>query len=599
MSEPFDSSRRGLPAYPTQPMQVMPPMPALPDLPPAPGDDGLEIRKYLNGLRRRWPLVLACLVIASTYALIRYSLTTKEYMSTTIIQIERKRLSLVALGQAGWLEDWWNLEYYPTQYRLLRSRGMAERVVHNLRLYENPAFTGRPAEPPSEDGEVETPTSEIEVARLAAQVQGGLDVKPIRETQLVEISFRSTVPELAAQIADAYAHAFIEWGIETRSTTVGQAASYISDQINTLNQEIEDRQKLLDSLAGDSEFGLDPEGGALIERQNTLEVQHNKVLSERIGLEAAYNGILSLAEETVANTSSGGRVSELKSELFLLESDYQTKLSTFLPTWPEMVDRKKEIEDKRGQLERLISEKYNEAKDRAYSELQKARREEQSLEDELRRLNADARLKNSSAIEYANHKTYIEHRKELRDDLLKRQSETEMASRTQTTQESNVSIVDSAIIPTQPFRPSLRSGLTQALFVGLLLGFGGIFLLEVMDRTIKSPEELESILGYPTLAVVPDMAEEGKGSGIMGRYIKGAYGYGYGYGYSYGGRSGAGSKRLGRERKKKTADGNEPKREIELLPHKNPKLAVCEAYRSLRTALLLSSAEELRIVAVT
>ncbi|MEM7355166.1 MAG: polysaccharide biosynthesis tyrosine autokinase, partial [Acidobacteriota bacterium] len=173
------------------------------------------------------------------------------------------------------------------------------------------------------------------------------------------------------------------------------------------------------------------------------------------------------------------------------------------------------------------------------------------------------------------------------------------ASRTQTTQESNVSIVDSAIIPTQPFRPSLRSGLTQALFVGLLLGFGGIILLEVMDRTIKSPEELESILGYPTLAVVPDMAEEGKGSGIMGRYIKGAYGYGYGYGYSYGGRGGAGSKRLGRERKKKTADGNEPKREIELLPHKNPKLAVCEAYRSLRTALLLSSAEELRIVAVT
>ena len=82
---------------------------------PAAGDseEGLDLSKYIGAIRRRWPLLLACVLVAGTYALVRYSLTTKEYLSTTTIQIERKRLSLYALGQGGWLEDWWNMEYYP------------------------------------------------------------------------------------------------------------------------------------------------------------------------------------------------------------------------------------------------------------------------------------------------------------------------------------------------------------------------------------------------------------------------------------------------------------------------------------------------------
>ena len=573
-------------------------VPQLPD-----SEESLDLRKYLNALRRRWPLALACVVIAATYALVQYTLTTKEYLSSTTIQIERKRLSLAALGQAAWLEDFWNMKYYPTQYRLLRSRGMAERVVQNLRLYQNPAFTGRPAEPTSSEEGVET-SSSSELAQMAARVMGGLEVAPIKETELVVLSYRSTSPELAAQLADGYAQAFIEWGIETRSTTVGQASTLLSDQIATLNQEIEERRKLLNSLAADGDFALDPEGEALLERQQSLETKYNSVVAERIGKEAAYNGIVSVPKETVANTSSGGRVRELKSEIFLLESEYKSKLSTYLPNWPDMERLKKDIEDQRGQLQRLIAESYNQTKDQAFAEYQKALREERSLEEELRKLVADARLQNSAALEYSNHKTFIKTRVELRDNLLKRLSETEIASRTQGFQESNVRVVDSAIVPKQPFKPSLRKDLSQAILIGLFLGIGSIVLLEVLDRTIKSPEELEAIVGFPTLAVVPDIDERRRSKGLR-RYGKNSYGYGYGYGYSYGygygygyGRS-AKSRGGKRPKKGKGAGDGEAKHVIELLPHKHPRLAICESYRSLRTALLLSSAEELKVVAVT
>ncbi len=584
------------------------PNPVSDGLPPADLEDSLDFTKYLAAFRRRWFLIVASCLIAAGFAFARYSLTTREYQATTVIQIERKRLSLLALGQAGWLEDWWNMEYYPTQYRLLRSRVMAERVVSHLRLWEHPEFVTHQANPVfAEDDAESVGTSQARLARLAGRIQGGLAIQPIKETQLVELSYVSTSPELAAQIANAYAEVFIAWGIEDRTATVGQASSFLSSQIDTLRSEIEDRQKLLNAYTSSSEFALDPAGEALLERRATLEQQYNSVVGQRIRKEAAYREIQSLPPETLANTSSGGRVSELRSELFLLESDYRTKLDTYTPEWPDMVELARDIEEKRDQVERLVQEAYQEAKDRAYAEFQKARREEASLEQELRKLSVDARLQNSTALEYNNMVTTIDTRKELLEELLKRQSETEVQSRLQTSSESNVRIVDRAVVPGSHFRPSLQRSLAASVLFGLALGIGGVLLLEFMDRTVKSAEEIEAIFGLPTLAVIPDIA-----AGSSGRrfgYSRSGYGYGYGYGEGTGGSPGG-----------RAADGPPPDQEqeawggesdtardgaeesaaqIELVPHRSPRLAVCEAYRSLRTALLLSSTGELRTVAIT
>ncbi|MEM1207084.1 MAG: polysaccharide biosynthesis tyrosine autokinase, partial [Acidobacteriota bacterium] len=513
-------------------------------------------------------------------------LTQKQYQSTVTIQIERKRLSLLALGQAGWLEDWWNLEYYPTQYRLLKSRGMAERVVMNLRLHTDPNFNDRAEDLEAKAADGSLADSGAQLAKLAAQVKAGLQVKPIKDTQLVELSYVSTSPELAARIANGYADVFIEWGIENRTSTVGQASSFLSAQIETLRQEIEDRQRQLNAMASDSDFSLDPAGEALLERRQTLESKYNLLVAERISKGAAYDEILGLPKETVANSSSGGLVGQLKSEIFLLESEYRSKLDTYTPEWPEMVSLKGEIDDKQDQLRRLVAESHQEAVDRARADFQKAKREEDTLEAELQKLAVDARLQNQTALDYSNQNTYIETRKELLGELVKRQSETEVASRVQTSRESNVRVVDRAVVPGRAFKPKLQADLTKALVLGLMLGFGGAFLLEYFDRTVKTPEEIESIFGLPNLAVIPDIAE-GRGGGMRLRNGKGSYGYSYGYGYGYG-RAVQGGK-----------DGGKDEQKIELLPHHSPRLAVSEAYRSLRTALLLSTADELEVVALT
>ena len=566
-----------------------------PEAPAAPESDLFDVAKYLNGLRRRWPLVVVCCLLAGTFALFRYSLTPKEYRSTANIQIERKRLSLLALGQAGWLENWWNMEYYPTQYRLLRSRGMAERVVLNLRLHEDPTFNGgRQASLAPQEETVSTSLDDAaELARLAGRLMGGLSVNPIEDTQLVELTYRSTSPELAARVANGYAEAFIQWGIETRNSTVGRASDTLSAQVNALRQEIEERQIQLNTFTYDLDDTLDPAGEALLERRRTLETQSNLVVTERISKEAAYKQLIELSDEMIANTASAGEVTKLSDEIFRLESEYKEKLETYTPEWPDMIELSNRIEEKRESLKRLVAETANQVRDRAYTEYQRAFQEEKKIAEEVSKVADAAREKNSSALEYNNLLTLINTRKDLLTELLKRQSQTEVASRMETAQDSNVRVVDRAVAPEAPFRPLLRRDLSQALLFGLLFGVGAVVLLEFLDRTIKTPEQLENLLGLPNLAVIPDISETSRGYGSRWR-VGGRRSHDYGYNYSYGYGYGQPQRSRAKPQKNEAAE-----QRIELLPHYDSRLAICEAYRSLRTALLLSSAHALKLVALT
>ena len=192
---------------------------------------------------------------------------------------------------------------------------------------------------------------------------------------------------------------------------------------------------------------------------------------------------------------------------------------------------------------------------------------------------------NSAAVEYNNLKTEVQTRRNLLDDLLKKQSETGVASRLETTRESNVRIVDRALVPGGKFQPSLRKSVTYGLLFGLVLGIAAVLVIEYLDRTVKSPEELQRLLGLPTLAVIPDISETDTRSG---------YRYGYAYGYGYGRKSAT-----AKARAKANPSAKRDEIAIELMPQTRPRTVVSEAYRALRTSLLLSSADELRVVAVT
>lgn len=548
-----------------------------------PAESEFDIAEYVGMLRRHWRLIAACAATTLALGVAHYLITPKQYMATATVQIERKSAAPVLSDQNTW-DNYWNIEFYPTQYELLRSRGLAERVVRNLDLTNtrnggSGAGAAKAAATPA--------TAADDAAALGAAAQGllgGLSVDPIRNTSLVRIGYRSEDPAYAARIANAFAEAYIDLGIEDRYTSAGKASSFLSSQIETLKSEIQAKENELQRFSRTSDIvgGVDPATNDVLKRLETLNADYLGAKRVRIEKEARYHEVQAAAKETVADSLSGGLVSELRSNQLKMERDYETKLKTYKPDWPAMVTLKADIEKGQQHLKGLIEEMGARARRDALAEYQTALRQEQTLAAEVGRSKGEAINQSSAAVEYTNLKVEIETRRQMFDELLKKQSETEVSARLQGTRDSNIRIIDSALMPGGPFRPSLRQDLTYGLMLGLLLGVGIAFLIEFLDRTIKSPEEIERRLKLPTLAVVPDITETGR-----------VYGYGVDSG-AKGARPAAGGAKPAADRARSAAS-----EQIELVPHDRPRSPISEVYRSLRTSLLLSTAEELKVIAVT
>jgi len=575
------------PPFPGEPTQ--PPTPATPGphQRPLPLDEPeFHLSDYLEKIARRWQLVAALVLVCLAGAAAKYAMTPKQYRATARIQIERKSLTPLSGSQNPWLENWWNLEYYPTQYELLESRGLAERVVVDLGLADDPEFN--PGGQPLSTASIESLDAEgadaAVLGHLAGRLLGGLEVAPVRSTQLVDISFRTSSPEFAARVANGFAEAFIDWGISTRSTTAGRASSFLASQIDTLKREIQEKETDLQAFSRQTDIiSLDRDSNVVLQRLQALNNDYTEAKARRIEREARYKELLESPRRDVADSFAGGTIGELMREQLQREREYQTKLQTYKPDWPAMVELKAEIEQGRQSLNRAIADNAENARQAAYGEYQTALRQEQTLGREIELARSELIDQSSAAVELTNLQVEISSSRELLDKLLRQQSETEVAARLQGTRESNVRIVDRALVPGGAFLPSLRKSLTMGLGVGLMLGLGFVFLLEYMDRTIKTPEEVERRLGIPNLAVIPDVASS-------------AGGYGN---YGYGIRKRKGKLAARGQRRVEHRDGTPPLDTIELVPHERPRLSVSEAYRALRTALLLSSAHELEVVAVT
>jgi succinoglycan biosynthesis transport protein ExoP len=517
-----------------------------------------HISQWLDVVRRRRLLLVLVTGLGIAVSVVLYFITPRQYRATTVLQIERRTTSAAAMQQPLQIDDWFDAQsFYPTQYRLLQSRGLAERVVRNLRLADDPAFNpGRTRLPGPSGGTVTASDDAATLAGLAYGVLGGLEVTPIRNTRLVEVSYVSTHPDLAAKIANGVADAYIDWGVETRFATVGKASTFLTSQIEALKQEIQDKEAQLQAYSRRSDIvALDPSSNVTLQRLEALNKDYVGAVSERITKEARYKELDNSPDDVVADTVSGGLVTQLRGEQLKLERDYATKLNTYKPEWPAMQELKAQIDKGRQHLANVTQEMVGKARDSTRAEYQGALRREEALAAELARQKSEAMRFNSAAVEYNNLKVEVSTRRALLDELVRKQSEAEVASRLQGTRDSNIVVVDRALVPGGPYRPSLRRNLA----LGLLL--------------------------VPVLAVIPDVGRTRDG-------------YGYGGYYGYGRRRGKGTPvRQGLAPQR--AGGEAGAGQIELVSHFKPRLAVSEAYRSLRTALLLSTTNRLKSVVIT
>jgi len=589
------------------------------DLLPVERESEFNLAEYVGMVRRHWKLVAAAALACMTAGAIHYSITPKAYSATATIQIERRSLAPTLSTQSPWLESYFDAEYYPTEYRLLESRGLAERVVKRLDLLSDPAFN--PGAAGRNAGRAATADDDQAVlGNLAERLRSGLAIEPVRNTQLVEITYRSASPAFATRAANGFADAFIDMGIEYRFTSAGKTSTFLTSQIETLKKEIDDKEAKLQAFSRRTDIvTMEPSSNVTLQRLNALNKSYIDAKNARIDKESIYQSLLTAPPETIADSLQPGVVGNLRTDVLKLERDYDLQLKVYKPEWPAMVALKNEIEKSKQHLATTIKEAVDTARKSAFSTYETALRQEHSIEAEINKLNSDAMDQNSHAAEFQNLGGDVKAKRELLDKLQREQSENEVQARLQDTRDTNVHVVDRAMIPGGPFYPSLRKDVSYGMLFGLLLGVGTALLIEFLDRTVKTAEEVERKIALPTLAVIQDIEDAGKAYGYYGRY-----GYGYGYGAEpqpvarvragRGGKppampavsagaagaadQGAPSGGPGGWPGRRRGGGNGPT-QIELVPHELPRTQISEAYRSLRTALLLSSARELKVVAVT
>ncbi len=553
----------------------------------------INLREYWDRIWQRRKTVLAVtlgvFILGAFWTFIQKPVYTAK--SQLLIEKEPNILSFDQVLQIDAMRD----DFYQTQYKLLSGRGLADSVIERLKLYENPEFVGKPkaGKKPID------PTDNVFREGLVDNFLGRLSVRPVRLTRLVDVAFSARDPKLAADCVNDLAMAFVDLNINMKYAATEQATTFLSEQIKTLQTEIQQKQNELQGFEAEANIvALSDTETTVIDRLGQLNKALTEAQIERSQKEATWNGLRNVGPDYIPEAIDNLLIQKLREEYVRLKREYQKMEGRFQPDYPELQRTKIELESARKSLD---DETQNLVKG-AYSEYQTALKNEKSLEAEFNGQKSAAFQMNSSAVLYNGLKVEIQNKKTLLDSLLRRESETGVEARLKGLRTSNIRVVDRARVPVRPSSPNKRRNLILALILGLGGGVALAFLFDVLDNSVKTSEDVERYAGLPTLGVVPKFSLEGTNKAYSyARKLKGrreppqleaAAGADGPPGAS---EATAQSAPFVATVEKAGSPGS-----IELVTHYFPNSRLAESYRSIRTALLLSSADNpVKTIAVT
>lgn len=507
-------------------------------------------------VRRRWVVYLMTAVITTAAALAAF-MQRPVYRATVQLQIEQSTPRLLPFQDVNAAVNEPGADFYQTQYRIIQSRNIARRVIEALDLAHTPQFVGEVAAGASKGAAPEARSAEGD-AWIVDLFLGNLTVTPIHNSRLVSVSFDSPAADLAARVANAVADAYITFTLDTGYTTSESASNSMAQQIKDLQDDIARSMRALQEYARDHQllFVNDQQNSAEQDLA-ALRAEYGRAQMERIAKEANYRALKEADAGSVREVAANPVIAELRSTCANLEKDFAERSDKFKPDWPPMIDLRSRLEAARKQLETETLRIAGRVIATAEVEYREVVQKEAGLKAALDRMTSQVQGLNLSAITYYSLKTDLESKKKNLQTILEREGQTGISARLSDKATSNIRVVDRAEVPRAPFKPQRKLSILFGLMCGLVLGTALAFFLEYMDNSIKTPEDIETHLNLPTLAVVPSMTQL-----LAGRY--------------YGGQ-------------RSVPEGPAPP--VEMVTQAAPKSHVAEAYRELRTSLLFSSAD--------
>lgn len=536
----------------------------------------VHLSHYWNIVYKRWKVAVSILVVVMLATFLLSYFSKPLYRSTARIQIERENPNQLTI------EDLFGIaasdqEFLQTQYELLRSRDLAARVIQDYQLLDDPDFY-----PPGTKGKS---AEEVKKSRdsMVGAVQGGIDVQAVRTTALVDISFIAPTPRLAQRVAEGVAESFMRRNTEQKYEAVRQAGEFLTRQIAQLQEDIDAMRKTMQRYADTK--GIISAGDAsniTVQRLTKINADVSTAQGTYYQKQADYDTIVHANPESVVKTDQ--LVTQLTQEVNRLEREYSQKQSTYLPDHPEMKRLLQSIEKMKQSRTQAVLDAYGKMKESARNDMNSAAAQVSAMQGALESQKRETMSLNINAQGYVDLSRTLDAKQVLLDQLEKRRNETEVTARLRGTSTSNIHWVDHASLPGARFNVTMKKNLQSAFPLGVILGLAAIFFLEYMDRSIKTPEELERMTKFASLGVIPAASS----------VVRGSYSYGYG----------RGNLKTIKDTGKTAAQplpGDTPVQErgIDLLPHFDTRSPISESYRAFRTSLLLASASSPKVIVIT
>lgn len=473
---------------------------------------GIDFREYLRVILRHKMTIIVVVLVALVATVIATSMQVPIYKASGTLQIDRQA-SRVLQYEGVEAPQSYNWEFYETQYQLLRSRAVARRVVDKLGLDSSKAFqpeeqqsffkdlTGwvRNIGQPQVAEEVAAEPESDPRAALADILAGSLEVKPVKDSALVQIAFDSPNAKLAADVVNTLMTTFIDLSMERNFERSSYAKEFLSERIKQIRANLEDSERKLVEYAGDREIiDMEQKQSVLVAKVQALNSKLVEVEASRIEAESKMRVMESSGAYVLGLSENNSAIDTYKSKLAELETEYQEKLRVYKPAYPAMVQLQTEISEIRKKVEQEIADIGKNAQAR----YQAALREEAMLQASMAELKAQILDLQKRSTDYQALKRDVETNRELYDGLLQRIKEVGVAAGIS---DSNISVVDPARTPSGPYKPNLRRNLLIALLLGLAGGIGLAFLFEHLDDSVKSADQLEKLTGRAVLGVIPEV----------------------------------------------------------------------------------------------
>src|ERR1041385_1678044 len=560
-------------------------------------ENEVHLLDYWRAIRKRLWLVLGIVALVTMLSVVYVARKPDEYEAQARVQVDLEESTNLVNNQRPLYGPTDDPIYFNTQLQILVSPGLMRRVVRTLGLEHNPDFfKGDPAQRPSTWqrllrmvglGKAQDPgpkppdqlplTTTVgqataredlnEAKRLAPYVNNilsGLKVDPVKEargyykeTRLIDIKFSHPVPDVTAKVVNAIAETYVYANLEKRTEANSTTGDFLQKRIAELQQQIRTSEERLVNYAKNNQIiSLDPNQNTVVERLAGLNQQLLQAENERKTAEAAYNAAKAPDAASALAEDGAKQTNEIETKLIDLRQKRALLLVDATEEAPEVKEVDQQIGELDQQLKDLRSRKSATLLTNLQTRYQQTLEREQSLRKAFEQQRAQTLSQNEAAINYRIIQQEIETNKSLLNGLLQGAKENDVVL---AGKPNNISIVDYALTPDAPVGPNRARTVIAAFFLSIGLGVGVALFFEYLDDTVHSTEEVERVLHLPALAVIPSV-----GSAARRRVLPGSPAV-----------------------PKQNGHGNG---HAELLMNVDSRSPLAEAYRHLRTSVLLSTA---------